>query len=150
VIGRHPAGGIDYIWPDVPAGAPDNIAAAGQTIALSPPAGATRIGLLGSASGTTRAGAGGTATVTYTDGSTSQFAATFSDWALGGQAWDPVPGNVTAVEAAYRNALGNQRDPLKVYAFVLDAPLAPGKTVASITLPDATGGVMHVFAIGFG
>jgi hypothetical protein len=78
------ADGVRYTWPDRPAGIPDNIEATGQTIPLSPPAGASKIGLLGSASDTTALGAGGTATVTYTDGSTSQFAATFSDWALGG------------------------------------------------------------------
>jgi predicted alpha-1,2-mannosidase len=148
--GTVSAGGIDYTWPDVPAGTPDNIEAAGQTIPLVPPAGATKIGLLGSASITTSLGAGGTATVTYTDGSTSQFNATLSDWALGGQTWGPLPGNVTAFGTAYRNFTGNQRDDLKVFAFTVDAPLAAGKTVASITLPNATGGVLHVFSIGFG
>jgi hypothetical protein len=148
--GTVSADGIGYTWPDQPAGTPDNIEAAGQTIPLSPPAGASKIGLLGSASNTTALGAGGTATVTYTDGSTSQFAATFSDWVLGGLGWNPVPGDTTAVTAAYRNHTGNERDPLQVHVYAIEAPLAAGKTAASITLPNATGGEMHVFAIGFG
>lgn len=61
-----------------------------------------------------------------------------------------MPGNSTAVSAAYRNHTGNERDALEVHVFALDAPLAADKTVASITLPNATGGDMHVFSIGFG
>jgi predicted alpha-1,2-mannosidase len=148
--GSVSAGSIDYTWPDRPAGTPDNIEATGQTIPLIAPAGATRIGLLGSASNTTILGAGGTATVTYTDGSTSQFAATLSDWVLGGQGWDPVAGNTTVLNLAYRNHTGNERDDLPVHVYSLDAPLTAGKTLAGITLPNATGGDMHIFSIGFG
>jgi hypothetical protein len=147
--GTVSADGIDYTWPDVPVATPDNIEAAGQTISLKAPPGATRIGLLGSASTATSAGAGGTATVTYSDGTTSQFSAMLSDWALGGQTWGALPGNFTALSAAYRNFTGNQRSDIKVFVFALDAALTTGKTPASITLPKATGGVMHVFAIGF-
>jgi len=113
------------------------------------PAGATKIGQLGSATNAGKEGAGGRVTVTYTDGSTSTFDAVFSDWTLGAGVNPPVPGNVTAVTAPYRNATGNQQDPVKTYLFAIDAPLTAGKTVRSITLPTATGGVAHVFSIGF-
>ena len=38
---------------------------------------------------------------------------------------------------------------MKTYVFRVDAPLTAGKTVASITLPQPSGGDAHVFAIGF-
>jgi hypothetical protein len=144
------ADGVSYTWPDVPVATLDNIEAAGQTIGLNAPAGATKIGLLGSATNAGSSGAGGTATVTYTDGSTSQFTARFSDGTLGAGALQPLPGNFTAVTTPYRNYTGNTRDVVETHVFALDAPLAPGKTVKSITLPEATGGGMHVFTIGFG
>jgi predicted alpha-1,2-mannosidase len=144
------ADGVDYTWPDVPVATLDNIEAAGQTIALNAPAGAMKIGLLGSATNSDSGGAGGTATVTYADGSTSQFTARFSDWTLGAGSFPPLAGNLTPVTTPYRNFTGNRRDDVVTHVFALDAPLAAGKTVKSITLPEATGGGMHVFAIGFG
>ncbi|WP_375486912.1 glycoside hydrolase family 92 protein, partial [uncultured Jatrophihabitans sp.] len=142
--------GVHYVWPNVPSASLDNIEMSGQTIPLAVPAGATKIGLLGSASnGDATMGAGGTVTVTYTDGSTSTFKADFSDWTLGANANQPVAGNVTAAKTAYRNAPGNSQDMVNTYLFGIDAPLTAGKTVASITLPTSSGGDAHVFAIGF-
>jgi predicted alpha-1,2-mannosidase len=141
------AGGIGYTWPDVPVATLDNIEAAGQTIPLAAPAHASQIGLLGSASNAGGSGAGGTATVTYTDGTTSTFDARFSDWTLGGGGGTPVPGNIDAVATAYRNAGGSGRDNVTTHVFALSAPVSVAKTVASITLPTATGGDMHVFAV---
>ncbi len=143
------ADGVHYTWPNVPSASLDNIEMSGQTIPLAVPAGATKIGLLGSASNADVTGAGGTVTVTYTDGSTSTFTAKFSDWTLGAGSNQPVAGNVTAAATTYRNASGNQQDKVKTYLFGIDAPLTSGKTVASITLPTSTGGDAHVFAIGF-
>jgi predicted alpha-1,2-mannosidase len=139
--------GIGYTWPDVPVATLDNIEAAGQTIPLAAPAHASTIGLLGSSTNAGSAGAGGTATITYTDGTTSQFTAKFSDWTLGAGGFPPLPGNLTAITMPYRNAAGNQRDNVKTYVFAMEAPVSVAKTVASITLPQATGGDMHVFAI---
>ncbi|GAA1876277.1 GH92 family glycosyl hydrolase [Lapillicoccus jejuensis] len=142
------ADGVHYTWPDVPVATPDNIEESGQTIPLKVPAGASTIGLLGSASNAGSSGAGGTVTVHYTDGTSSTFDAFFSDWTLGGGGGTPVPGDTTAVTTAYRNSSGG-RDPVKTYVFSVSAPLDAGKTVASITLPQAQGGDAHVFAIGF-
>jgi predicted alpha-1,2-mannosidase len=139
--------GIGYTWPDVPVATLDNIEATGQTIPLAAPAHASRIGLLGSSTNAGSAGAGGTATITYTDGTTSQFTAKFSDWTLGAGGFPPLPGNITAVTMPYRNFTGNQRDNVTTYVFAMEAPVSVAKTVASITLPQATGGDMHVFAI---
>jgi predicted alpha-1,2-mannosidase len=145
--GTVTADAIDYTWPDVPVATLDNIEAAGQTIPLAAPTHASKIGLLGSATNAGGSGAGGTATVTYTDGSTSQFTARFSDWTLGGGGGTPLPGNFTAVTMPYRNFSGNTKDNVVTHVFALDAPVSVAKTVASITLPQATGGDMHVFAI---
>jgi predicted alpha-1,2-mannosidase len=139
--------GIDYAWPDVPVATLDNIEAAGQTIPLAAPAHASRIGLLGSSTNAGSGGAGGTATITYTDGTTSQFTAKFSDWTLGAGAFPPLPGNITAITMPYRNFTGNQRDNVDTHVFAMEAPVSVAKTVASITLPQASGGDMHVFAI---
>ncbi|WP_375492809.1 GH92 family glycosyl hydrolase [uncultured Jatrophihabitans sp.] len=148
--GTVSADGVQYVWPDVPSASLDNIEMSGQTIPLAVPAGATKIGLLGSASNAdATTGAGGTVTVTYTDGSTSTFTAMFSDWTLGAGENKPVAGNVTAAKTAYRNAPGNTSDGVDTYLFGIDAPLTAGKTVASITLPTSMGGDAHVFAIGF-
>jgi hypothetical protein len=139
--------GIDYTWPDEPVATLDNIEAAGQTIPLAAPAHASQIGLLGSSTNAGSAGAGGTATITYTDGSTSQFDASFSDWTLGAGGFPPLPGNTKAVTMPYRNFSGNQRDGVETHVFAMEAPVSVAKTVASITLPQATGGDMHIFAI---
>jgi predicted alpha-1,2-mannosidase len=139
--------GIDYTWPDVPVATPDNIEAAGQTIPLNAPAHASSIGLLGSSTNAGSGGAGGTATITYTDGTTDTFTAKFSDWTLGAGGFPPLPGNFVAVTMPYRNFTGNQRDNVGTNVFALDAPVNVAKTVSSITLPQATGGDMHVFAI---
>jgi predicted alpha-1,2-mannosidase len=139
--------GIGYTWPDVPVATLDNIEAAGQTIPLAAPAHASRIGLLGSSTNAGSAGAGGTATITYADGTTAQFTAKFSDWTLGGGGFAALPGNINAVTTPYRNAAGNVRDNVATHVFAMEAPVSVAKTVASITLPQATGGDMHVFAI---
>ncbi len=139
--------GIDYTWPDVPVATLDNIEAAGQTIPLAAPAHASTIGLLGSSTNAGSAGAGGTATITYTDGTTSQLTAKFSDWTLGAGGFPPLPSNITAVTMPYRNYTGNLRDNVDTHVFAMEAPVSVAKTVASITLPQATGGDMHIFAI---
>jgi hypothetical protein len=131
----------------VPVATLDNIEAAGQTIPLAAPAHASTIGLLGSSTNAGSAGAGGTATITYTDGTTSQFTAKFSDWTLGAGAFPPLPDNINAVTMPYRNAAGNVRDNVATHVFAMKAPVSVAKTVASITLPQATGGDMHIFAI---
>jgi predicted alpha-1,2-mannosidase len=139
--------GIDYTWPDVPVATLDNIEAAGQTIPLAAPAHASRIGLLGSSTNAGSDGAGGVATITYTDGSTDQFTAKFSDWTLGAGGFPPLPGNDIAIAMPYRNFSGNQRDNVGSNVFAMEAPISVAKTVKSITLPQAAGGDMHIFAI---
>ena len=65
--------GLTFTWPDVPAGQPDNVVAAGQTILLS--GSGTPLGFLGAAGS---GGQHGSGTVYYTDGSTSTFQLTLA------------------------------------------------------------------------
>jgi predicted alpha-1,2-mannosidase len=139
--------GIEYTWPDEPVATLDNIEAAGQTIPLNAPAHSSVIGLLGSSTNAGSDGAGGTGTINYTDGTTDPLPAKFSDWTLGAGGFPPLPGNFIAASMPYRNFTGDVRDNVGTNVFALEVPVNVGKTVSSITMPQATGGDMHVFAI---
>ena len=144
------AGGVGYTWPDIPAGQPDSIESAGQTIPVAFPAGTTSIGLLGSAIDAGSGGATGTLTVTYTDGSTQQIPVAFSDWTLGAGAYSVLPGETVVAKTPYRDVIDGTSQPVPTYVYAISATLEPGKTVASVTLPTASGGDIGIFAIGTG
>ena len=138
--------GIGFAWPGAAAGQPDNVAAAGQTIELS--GSGAELGFLDTA---TYGPAGGTGLITYTDGSTQGFTLTVPDW------YGAAPaGSNAVIVCAYRNRPGNTQDHTSVNVFEQSVPLAAGKTVAAVTLPDVGDGVsgggaaMHVFALGIG
>jgi len=141
-------GGVGYTWPDVPPGQADSIEADGQTIPVAFPAGTTTIGLLGSAIDAGASGATGTLTVTYTDGSTQQIPIAFSDWTLGAGADNLLPSDTIVATTPYRNRTSGITQPVTTYVYATSAALQPGKTVASVTLPTASGGDIGVFAIG--
>lgn len=145
------ADGLNYTWPDQPFGSPDNIEAGGQVVPLAATAGATKIGILGSATNASP-GSEGDFTVTYTDGTTSTVHLGLTDWTLGGGAAPaPVYGNTFAVTTGYRDTASGGRDTVKAYLFSATGSLAAGKTVASVTLPaDVGGGQLHVFAFATG
>jgi predicted alpha-1,2-mannosidase len=144
------SGGVGYTWPDVPAGQPDSIEAAGQVIPVSFPAGTTSIGLLGSADDSGSGGATGTLTITYTDGSTQQIPVGFSDWTLGAGAFSPLPSDTVVAKIPYRDLIDGGSQAVTMYVYATSATLEPGKTVASVTLPTASGGNIGIFAIGSG
>jgi Glycosyl hydrolase family 92 len=144
------ADGVSYTWPDIPAGQPDSIESAGQTIPVAFPVGTTSIGLLGSADDTGSGGATGTLTVTYTDGSTQQIPVAFSDWTLGAGAFSPLPSDTIVAKIPYRDLIDGTSQPVAMYVYATGAELQPGKTVASVTLPTASGGNIGIFAIGAG
>lgn len=138
--------GLAHQWPSVPGGDPDNVVARGQRVSVAAPAGATRLALLGSA---TNGKASGTLTITYTDGTTQTAEVGFSDWTLGGGGGAVQFDNRIAARTAYRNQANGSPQQVSTYVFAT-APisLAPGKQVASVTLPaSVTGGALHVFAI---
>lgn len=138
--------GLNYTWPNYPAGSPDNVIAQGQTVNVS---GSGRLAFLGAAA---NGNASGTVTITYTDGSTSTATLGFSDWTLGAGAAQPAFGNQAAFTTPYRNSTGGNPQTINTYVFS-SAPITldAGKTVKSVTLPSTVnGGQLHVFAVGVG
>jgi hypothetical protein len=142
--GAITSGGLSYTWPNVAAGKPDNVVAAGQTVQLAPASGATTLGILGAA---TYGPSQGTATITYTDGSTQDFTLAFNDWTQGGS---PPAGETVVASMPYRNSPAGASKSA-TYLFATNVALQAGKTVASITLPaEVNQGEIHVFAITTG
>ena len=107
-----------------------------------------RIGLLGSSTNAGSAGAGGTATITYTDGSTDTVHARSS--ATGRSA---PAGSRRCRATSSRSRCRTATSPATsatTWARTCSRwkrRCSVAKTVSSITLPQATGGDMHVFAI---
>lgn len=138
--------GVQYVWPDAPAGQPDDVVAGGQTIKVPAVPGASELGLIGSA---TNGPSTGQMTVTYTDGSSQTFTLGFGDWTLNAGSSSPAYGNATVAAMPYRNSIGGSSQTVKTYVFSANFPVAAGKTVASVTLPSqASRGELHVFTIG--
>ena len=128
--------GVALTWPDVPAGAPDNISAGGQTVQLH---GAGRIAVLGSSAGTGY----GTATVTYTDGSTSQAQLGLPTWCCSDI---HAYGAQTAVDSVGDNGPGGPDHAGSDYDISYNTlPTDQGKTVSAVTLPDNP--ALHIFAM---
>ncbi|MGH2861053.1 MAG: hypothetical protein ACRDLT_06015, partial [Solirubrobacteraceae bacterium] len=142
-------------WPDVAAGAPDNVLADGQTIAI-PGASPldTQLALLGASSGRQETGTG---LVEYTDGTLQRFRLTFDNWFK-----KPVSAaDDTIASTPYMNdstgsgnhgVVGKRYHRARVFGVVI--LLRPGKTVANVMLPQVATlpGVypMHIFALGLG
>ncbi|MFL6075819.1 MAG: lectin [Mycobacteriales bacterium] len=146
--GAVKSNGVTYTMPATTPGELDNIEADGQTVPVVLPAGATRIGLLGSATNSGRSGAVGTLVVHYTDGSSQNLPVGMSDWTLGAGSFPPIAGNTIVATTPYRNTTDGDRENVTTYLFTADGQLTAGKTVASVTLPTPTGGDFHVFAVG--
>jgi hypothetical protein len=136
------SGGVQYNWPGAAAGQPDNLIAAGQVITVPPVAGATELGVMGSAS---NGPSSGTLTITYTDGTTQSATLGFTDWTSG----SPSFGNATVAAMSYRNSASGTSQQIGTKVYTTNIALQPGKTVASVTLPSgANQGELHVFALG--
>jgi Glycosyl hydrolase family 76 len=136
------SGGVQYNWPGAAAGQPDNLTAAGQVITVPAVAGATELGVIGSA---TNGPSSGPLTITYTDGTTQSATLGFTDWTSG----SPSFGNGTAAAMPYRNSGGGSSQGIGTKVFTTSIALQAGKTVASVTLPSrANQGLLHVFALG--
>ena len=137
--------GTKFAWPASPPGFPDNVVAAGQTIPVTPVAGAARIAFLGAA---TNGPSQGAVTLNYSDGTSARFELGLSDWTLGANHADPSFGNDKAATTPYRNC-GCGTDQVNAYVFGTALPLDTAKTLSSVTLPSgADRGTLHVFAIG--
>ena len=126
--------------PAIAPGQPDNALAAGQTFADSGAGSALDFVVTGTDGDTS-----GTGTIVYTDGSSQTYTLSAPDWFTG-------TGTVAAA-AGYRNSAGGPQTH-QVSLFTDSVPLAAGKTVASVTLPDIgtnTVGTaaLHVFTTAF-
>jgi beta-glucosidase len=137
--------GLTFTWPDAAPGSPDNVVAGGQTVGVT--GSGTTLGFLGTGDYGTTSGQG---TITYTDGSTQSFTLSFADWwanaATGGDILASVPYINTAAGKLAQ----------KVSVYYAPVPLAPGKTVRYVTLPDVAqaavqgSATMHIFAMAIG
>ncbi|MEU6281983.1 NEW3 domain-containing protein [Streptomyces sp. NPDC047028] len=130
-------GGVTWTFPDSAPGTPDNVAAAGQSITLT--GSGSELWFLGAEAGFTS----GQVKVTYTDGSTGTGSLGFPNWCCtDGTEY----GATTVVTTDHRNTpAGPANYGIGYKLFGNPVPLTPGKTVRTVTLPDAD--QIHVFAI---
>jgi beta-glucosidase len=137
--------GTTLTWPNVPAGTLDNVVTAGQTVDVSGTG--TDLGFLGASQNGT---ATGPVTINYTDGSSQAYDLNMADW----YADAPAVGNDLVTTTSSWNFQSNSLGPHPVSIYFASVPLAPGKTVSSVTLPILTnaGGTtaMHIFAMAIG
>lgn len=142
------ADGLSFTWPNAQPCNPDNILAAGQTIAVS---GATGSNALGFLEASTNGSSQGAVTINYTDGTSSTATLAASDWANG-----PSSTETAVATMSYRNSTGGSSVGPTVYIYATTVPVDPTKTVASITLPSVSnttnGGAtaMHIWSISLG
>jgi glucoamylase len=135
--------GLAIRWPDVAPGAPDNVVADGQTVAVT--GSGTTLGVVGaSAYGDTS----GTITVSYSDGSSSSDNISFGNWIDSAA----VAGTDTLATTGGWNSGGT----VPVRLFYAAVPLTAGRRVVSVTLPavGASAGdnvpSMHIFSLTVG
>jgi beta-glucosidase len=138
-------GGTTFTWPSAASGTPDNVVAAGQTVALS--GSGTDLGFLGASQNGTSSG---TVTVYYTDGTSQSFALNMADW----YANSPVYGDQILTTTSSWNYQSNSIGAHPVSLYFGSVPLEAGKQVAAVTLPTESGGAgttaMHIFAMATG
>ena len=138
---------MNFQWPDVLPGSPDNYQADGQTIPVTPVANARTIGFVGAA---TNGPSYGWASLNFTDGSQQPFQLGFSDWTLNGYKQPPSFDNRLFASMPYRNTRTGQQN-LSTFLFYAELNIDPNKTIRSVTLPSIIGqGQIHVYAIATG
>ncbi|HET9380644.1 MAG TPA: SGNH/GDSL hydrolase family protein [Streptomyces sp.] len=125
--------GARLTWPRRAPGEPDNVRAAGQRVRVTGRGDALAFLVAGTAGTDT----GGPGTVTYTDGRRFGYRLTAPDWRTG-------PLATKAVALPHVNTPGGQLAE-RARLYVVTVPLAPGRKVASVRLPDAP--ALHVFAV---
>jgi hypothetical protein len=138
--------GLQFTFPNVTAGTPDNTVADNQFIDMS--GSGSNLGFLVSAS---NGPVTGTGTILYSDGSTQSYTITSPDWFD----TNPPSGGAVAVQAAYQDRPGNTMFVHNADIFSVTVPLQAGKTVSAVILPAvgtlaAGQPAMHVFALATG
>jgi beta-glucosidase len=136
-------GGVQFSWPSVAAGQPDNVLADGQPIRLT--GSGSTLGFLATA---TYGPVSGNGTVIYTDGTSQDYTIDVPDW----YSTSNADGDA-AITTSYRNRPGNTQQTHAVKVFYAGVPLQQNKTVAAVVLPtvgnSAVSGTaaMHIFAV---
>jgi hypothetical protein len=136
--------GVPFTWPDVAAGAPDNVVAAGQALRVSG-AGTTLAFLLTAGWGP----AAGSGEVVYASGSTQKFTVDTPDW------WTAcsktTPGDALFMNSRYPT---DPSQAFTVCVYYASVPLHAGQPVKQIILPNVSAPVppddapsMHIFAV---
>ncbi|MFJ1543413.1 hypothetical protein ACIODS_33285 [Micromonospora chalcea] len=113
--------GVTCTWPNLAAGNRDNYRAHGQQLAVTPVAGATKLGLLGSSTGWAE-GAAGLGVITYTDGTAQIITLGFSDWTPVGGSRAVGHGNTGVAQTSYRNSARYGRQSTPTYIFASTSP----------------------------
>lgn len=129
-------GDVSFSWPKVAAGTADNVLSEGQLITVNK-AGST-LSVLGTE--TTGAPSAQPFTLTYTDGSINTVTIGTPNWLNDGSKFGQTP----VIHTDHRNTQDGPANfglPYDVYAN--STPLAAGKTLASVTLPNTS--TFHVF-----
>lgn len=121
-------------------GAPDNVVADGQSVALRGTGNAVSLLVAGSSAAGPGTGVSGTGTVRYSDGSASPYSLTAPDWRSG-----PLTTKALALPG-FNTPDGPRAEATRLYAVTV--PVTRGKRITSLTLPEDPGpeSDLHVFA----
>lgn len=131
-------GGVGYTWPNTTSGQFDSVRPVGQTIDYSYAGSA--VNFLG-ASGIGEAG--GTIRLNYSDGTSSTASWGFPSWSCAGAATYPA---TVAFKVFGRNSTTGPANLTTGYClYTRSVPITAGKTLASITLPNAP--TVRIFAV---
>lgn len=146
--GTVTAEGFDFVWPDTASGEPDNVVAAGQTIAVTSRPDATRLGVLGAAHGDGEVTA--TISLNYVDAeglaSTDAVTIRIGAWTGDPLAGDQAPSHDVTSDFHVIGSILPVPVPAGVDAAVV--PLDPSRTLVSVGLPDDSR--LHVFDLRTG
>ena len=155
---RFNVGATSLLWPDVPAGAPDDVNLEGQTILMPATSKATQLTFVGASGGIQTSGGNetGVGVIEYTDGTDQGYMLTLDDWFRDAHSPDRTVRTVAYVNET--TGSGSHGGPGKrmqaAHVFATSIPLEPGKQVASVTLPSVAtlpgDFPMHVFALALG
>ncbi|MFG2898251.1 FG-GAP-like repeat-containing protein [Streptomyces zaomyceticus] len=133
---RVTVNGTTYTWPGPNGAGHDNVRPEGQTVSVTGRGDA--LGFLAAAQGGAAEGDG---SVTYEDGTTSAYHLGVKDWIWNGA--DQSAPAVTLTDRTFSTGRPDRQGGKNVYAVTV--PLDRGKTVRSVTLPDAP--TLHVFSL---
>jgi hypothetical protein len=145
--------GLEYLWPGVAPGQPDNALGSGQTVLVAGRPGATALGLLASC---TEGGGYGTVIVRYADETSEYQQAYINGWTAGPAASGPDQRYGVAATAAYHNAATGTKQPTATYVYAVTAAVDPSRRVIAVTLPNRSAAVntlvnaAHIFAVTTG